>query len=249
MVGVVGGEFEPRPDDLALVVAGHGREELPALRAGLEAGCPTSGWWRAAGVASGVLGELRSDGVAQELLDRIDTPAGLDIGARTPEEIALSILAKIVAVRRAPTRGAGDRARPRVRDDGHGRAGHAVARARGRDGLLLPRGLQGRLRAAACRLTSPAGSSSARAARSGWGDRSRRFRSATGRCSATSSASRASASSTSWSWRSAARRTRCAPRSTCPAPRSWSTTPTARAARRRSPPRSARSTRAATCSC
>ena len=49
-----------------------------------------------------MLGELRSDGVAPELLDRIDTPAGLDIGARTPEEIALSILAKIVAVRRAP---------------------------------------------------------------------------------------------------------------------------------------------------
>jgi xanthine dehydrogenase accessory factor len=49
-----------------------------------------------------VLGELRGDGVAAELLDRIDTPAGLDIGARTPEEIALSILAKIVAVRRAP---------------------------------------------------------------------------------------------------------------------------------------------------
>jgi xanthine dehydrogenase accessory factor len=49
-----------------------------------------------------VLGELRGDGVPAELLDRIDTPAGLDIGARTPEEIALSILAKIVAVRRAP---------------------------------------------------------------------------------------------------------------------------------------------------
>ena len=102
MVAVVGGEFEPRADDLALVVAGHGREELPALRAGLEGGVPYVGLVASRRRGQGVLGELRSDGVAQELVDRIDTPAGLDIGARTPEEIALSILAKIVAVRRAP---------------------------------------------------------------------------------------------------------------------------------------------------
>jgi xanthine dehydrogenase accessory factor len=49
----------------------------------------------------GVIGELRGDGVAKELLDRIDTPAGLDIGARSPAEIAVSILARIVEVRRA----------------------------------------------------------------------------------------------------------------------------------------------------
>ena len=101
-VAVVGGEFEPREGDLALVVAGHGREELPALRAGLEAGLPYVGLVASRRRGQGVLGELRGDGVPAELLDRVDTPAGLDIGARTPEEIALSILAKIVAVRRAP---------------------------------------------------------------------------------------------------------------------------------------------------
>ncbi|MBV9809992.1 MAG: XdhC family protein, partial [Solirubrobacterales bacterium] len=47
-----------------------------------------------------VLDALREDGAAEELLGRIDTPAGLDIGARTPAEIALSILASVVEVRR-----------------------------------------------------------------------------------------------------------------------------------------------------
>jgi len=102
MVAVAGGDFEPEPRDLALVVAGHGREELPALRAGLEAGMPYVGLVASRRRGVGVLGELKGDGVAQELLDRIDTPAGLDIGARTPEEIALAILARIVQIRRAP---------------------------------------------------------------------------------------------------------------------------------------------------
>jgi xanthine dehydrogenase accessory factor len=34
---------------------------------------------------------------------RVRTPAGIDIGARTPPEVALSILAEIVAVLREPT--------------------------------------------------------------------------------------------------------------------------------------------------
>jgi len=44
---------------------------------------------------------LVARGASPETLDRITNPAGLDIGARTPEEVALSILAEIVQVRRS----------------------------------------------------------------------------------------------------------------------------------------------------
>jgi xanthine dehydrogenase accessory factor len=46
---------------------------------------------------------LRREGVAPELLRRVRAPIGLDIGALTPEEIALAILAEIVLVRRGGT--------------------------------------------------------------------------------------------------------------------------------------------------
>jgi xanthine dehydrogenase accessory factor len=101
MVPIVAGDFTPRPGDLGLVVGSHGRDELPALRRGLESALPYVGLVASRNRSVGVLGDLRADGVAPELLERIDTPAGLDIGARTAEEIALSILAGIVAVRRA----------------------------------------------------------------------------------------------------------------------------------------------------
>jgi len=99
-VAVEGEALDPRPGDLALLVAAHGRDELHALRRGLEADLPYVGLVASRKRGDGVIGELRGDGVAAELLERIDVPAGLDIGARTPAEIALSILAKVVAVRR-----------------------------------------------------------------------------------------------------------------------------------------------------
>jgi len=43
---------------------------------------------------------LVARGVSQEHLDRIHQPIGLPIKAETPEEIAVSILAEIIAVRR-----------------------------------------------------------------------------------------------------------------------------------------------------
>jgi xanthine dehydrogenase accessory factor len=86
---------EPADGDMALVVASHGRDELGALRAALELHLPYVGLVASRTRGAAVLEELGAAGEA------VETPAGLDIGARTPEEIALSILARLVAVRRA----------------------------------------------------------------------------------------------------------------------------------------------------
>src|SRR4051794_29449740 len=98
---VSGAEARPQADDAALVVASHGRGEEPALTAALRLGVPYVGL-----VASRIRGAavLASLEVSDEQRSRVHSPAGLDIGGRTAAEIALSVLAEIVAVRRAAER-------------------------------------------------------------------------------------------------------------------------------------------------
>jgi xanthine dehydrogenase accessory factor len=81
----------------AVVVASHGgRREEAVLTAALAAAVPYVGL-----VASRRRGEAVVAGLALDdaAAARVHTPAGLDIGARTPEEVALAILAEIVASR------------------------------------------------------------------------------------------------------------------------------------------------------
>ncbi|HTE62965.1 MAG TPA: XdhC family protein [Solirubrobacteraceae bacterium] len=94
-------DAEAEPGDFAAVVAslGHGDEE--AVRRGLEAGCEYVGLVASYVRGAAVLEALRAGGVAEPDLARVHTPAGIEIGARTHAEIALAILAELVAVRRA----------------------------------------------------------------------------------------------------------------------------------------------------
>lgn len=89
-------------DSIALVVASHGRDEEDALTAALTAAVPYVGLVASRKRGAAVKEELRTRGVAEEELNRMRTPAGLDIGAQTAEEIAISILAEIVATRHQP---------------------------------------------------------------------------------------------------------------------------------------------------
>jgi xanthine dehydrogenase accessory factor len=100
IVNVEKGALDPQPGDLGVVVAAHGRNELETVRQGLEAGLPYVGLVASPKRAAGLIGELRADGVADELLSRIEAPAGIEIGAHTPAEIAVSLLARVIQVRR-----------------------------------------------------------------------------------------------------------------------------------------------------
>ena len=91
------------PGDFAAVVASFGQGDEEALRAGLDAGCEYVGLVASRTRGPAVLDALRSAGVPEDEVARVRTPAGLDIGARTHEEIALSILAELVEARRRPT--------------------------------------------------------------------------------------------------------------------------------------------------
>jgi xanthine dehydrogenase accessory factor len=87
--------------DAAVVVASHGKHEEETIARAVELGVPYVGLVASRARGAAVLDSLRSEGASSDELARVHTPAGLDIGAREPGEIALSILAEIVKQRRA----------------------------------------------------------------------------------------------------------------------------------------------------
>jgi xanthine dehydrogenase accessory factor len=84
----------------AVVCASHGRDEEDVLTAALAAGVDYVALVASRKRGESVVASLEVDEASR---GRVHTPAGLDIGARTPEEVALSILAEIVAERRSTT--------------------------------------------------------------------------------------------------------------------------------------------------
>jgi xanthine dehydrogenase accessory factor len=82
----------------AVLVASHGSGEEAVLAEALAAGVPYVALVASPKRGRAVRAELA---VAPELAAQLHTPAGFDIGARTPAEIAISILAEMVAVHHA----------------------------------------------------------------------------------------------------------------------------------------------------
>jgi xanthine dehydrogenase accessory factor len=101
---------------IVLVSRGHKQDEL-ALREVVSSGAAYVGMIGSQRRVSTVLTHLAREGYPREGLERVYTPLGLDIGAETPEEIAVSVIAEIIAVRRGGTgRKLSELRRARIRD-------------------------------------------------------------------------------------------------------------------------------------
>jgi xanthine dehydrogenase accessory factor len=104
---VMAGDFDEHLRDfpigrntyIVMVSRGHKQDET-ALRAVVMRGAGYVGMIGSKRRVSTVLRHLAEEGYPVEALERVYTPIGFDIGAETPEEIAVSIMAEIIAVRR-----------------------------------------------------------------------------------------------------------------------------------------------------
>jgi xanthine dehydrogenase accessory factor len=89
---------------VAVVTRGHNEDEQ-CMRAAIKTAPDYLGLIGSKRRTSIVINRLREAGATEDQLTNIHAPIGLDIGAVTPEEVALSILAEIICIRRAGTGG------------------------------------------------------------------------------------------------------------------------------------------------
>jgi xanthine dehydrogenase accessory factor len=83
-----------------VVVATQGRGDLAALKAALAVDAEHVAFVGSRKKAEALSQKLQGDGIGLNQIGRMKAPAGLDLGAITPEEIALSVLAEIIVLRR-----------------------------------------------------------------------------------------------------------------------------------------------------
>jgi xanthine dehydrogenase accessory factor len=88
------------PSRAFVVVVTHGTFDEEALERALQSDARYVSLVTSRKRAGVIIDALRDRGVPEDRLRRLKAPAGLDIGAVTPDEIAISILAEIVQVSR-----------------------------------------------------------------------------------------------------------------------------------------------------
>jgi len=94
----LGGAALPSSAFVVVVTRGH-RHDLDALRALAGRGLRYIGLIGSRAKVARLFDQLVAEGIAPDALARVHAPIGLDIGAVTPAEIAVSIVAELVAVR------------------------------------------------------------------------------------------------------------------------------------------------------
>jgi xanthine dehydrogenase accessory factor len=92
---------------VVIITRGH-RHDVECFRRAASRDLPYVGMIGSRRRISGVKAHLLAEGIPREALDRLHAPIGLDIGAVTPEEIALSIIAQVVFTRRKEAGERGD---------------------------------------------------------------------------------------------------------------------------------------------
>lgn len=83
-----------------VVIATHGYGDEPALADALRGGAPYVGLVASRARGAQVKANLKEMGLDAALIEKVKAPAGLDIRARRGDEIALSVMAEIITVRR-----------------------------------------------------------------------------------------------------------------------------------------------------
>src|ERR1700716_13223 len=90
-----------------IVVSTQGKGDEAALRTAVATDATYHAFVGSRRKMAALREKMIAEGIAASALDRIKAPAGLDLGAITPEEIAMSILAEMTVERRRGQRGAG----------------------------------------------------------------------------------------------------------------------------------------------
>ena len=88
---------------IVIVTRGH-RDDMRVLRWAVGTKARYIGMIGSKRKTIAVFRQLRREGMPARLFERVHAPIGLDIGAVTPEEIAISITAELIAVRRRTER-------------------------------------------------------------------------------------------------------------------------------------------------
>jgi xanthine dehydrogenase accessory factor len=88
----------------ALVLVAHDyKYDVPVLKHALATPVGYIGLLGSSRRGAAILDLLREDGVPEEQLGRVRVPIGLDLGAQSAPEIALAVLAEVLAVQRKAT--------------------------------------------------------------------------------------------------------------------------------------------------
>jgi xanthine dehydrogenase accessory factor len=93
----IGGDLTPR--DVVCVLTHDHKFDVPAVVAAMQTNVGYIGAMGSRRTNEGRLVRLREAGLTDTDIERVMSPIGLDIGARTPEETAISICAEVIAAR------------------------------------------------------------------------------------------------------------------------------------------------------